>query len=830
MLGAVSLLPGSTIRQPRGRVYVWVPDRVIELGGKAIASVVGLERLDGSGAGAGRLWGKHVRVRNAAVVHEPGHAPGQVVQVAIGDARPDERGDFLFEPQRGGARLDKFMLRSEKYRLRYVEAARFGEVNTYYHVDRIAEHVAQLLREIGAASLPRLIVVVNAHHAAVQHSDGTRDGVLYNERWVPFQGGHYRLPARRHRMTESEPISPDGEVHLGPGWKLLEHGALVEAAGGRYRHIASHNLGTIYHEYGHHITRHTADFRANALLDPARQSNKKTALDEGFCDYWAATMLDTPHIWAFHRRHDDQEIHGRSLAASASMEEFDSTDRADPHWNGTILASALWDVREHMRADGERGARECDKLVLQALLLIGRATGFEQPPSVESVRHARASFPTALAALLRADEMLYGSVHAAVIHECFERRGTRPEADGALESSVVFGNAGVRGERTQRPRRGGTHRAAARVSHAALADAIERMCKHVPAGDIPETSDLFARGELGARLRSLAEPPYSLVAIGDTMLGGRTDSVIAHHGAEHVFKFVRPLLRRGAIVLGNHEGPIAAEARQQARNFSHRVAPRLARALKLAGFNGLTRANNRLVDCGRGGVLETLDALDDVGIKVIGAGVNERAAHEPAILQAGTFRVGLLGYYWNRRTAARASLPGSAMDPREALLVDIGHLRERVDRVVVTFHWGVPYVREPSAEDRAKARFAIDCGADAVIGHHAHVLQALEVYRGRPIFYGIGNFAFGSGNSKGEGAVVATRFEEDRTVVHVYALYVKNRDPRVAYQPRVLRGEGAAHYFARMIEPSKAEGAHVRIEDFRCVLELPWGPPFRASS
>ena len=204
---------------PLGRVYEWIPDRGLELGGRAVVSDVELQRLDDGETGGSRLWGKYVRVRNAGVVHAPGAEHGSVVPVALGDATPDEGGEFRFQPRRGGPRLDKFGLRSRKYRLRYLEAARFGEVNTYFHLDRIAEYVARLLSEIGGPALPTVIAVVNAHHAAVPRADGTRDGVLYNGRWLPFQGGHYRLPARKHRVNELEPIAPDGEIHLGPGWK-----------------------------------------------------------------------------------------------------------------------------------------------------------------------------------------------------------------------------------------------------------------------------------------------------------------------------------------------------------------------------------------------------------------------------------------------------------------------------------------------------------------------------------------------------------------------------------------------------------------------------------
>jgi len=66
------------------------------------------------------------------------------------------------------------------------------------------------------------------------------------------------------------------------------------------------------------------------------------------------------------------------------------------------------------------------------------------------------------------------------------------------------------------------------------------------------------------------------------------------------------------------------------------------------------------------------------------------------------------------------------MDEAHELEADIAALRPRVDRIVATFHWGIPYEREPLLEDRAKARLAVDLGADAVIGHHPHVIQPFE--------------------------------------------------------------------------------------------------------
>ena len=305
------------------------------------------------------------------------------------------------------------------------------------------------------------------------------------------------------------------------------------------------------------------------------------------------------------------------------------------------------------------------------------------------------------------------------------------------------------------------------------------------------------------------------------MLGERTRKVIREEGADYPFAGVVPLLRRSELVFGNQEGPFAGEAEKTDRNFSYRVNPKLATALARANVNVVTLANNHLTDCGRTGVLETLAALAAAGVAAVGAAENERTAHRPIIRQAGRWRVGLLGYYWNRRTAATSELPGSAMDTPDDLRADIGALRSQVDRVVVEFHWGIPYERQPLPEDREKARLAVDCGADVVVGHHPHVIQPMEVYRGRPIFYSVGNFAFGSGNSQAEGLMVGFRFEEEETEVQVYPIYVKNRDPRVNYQPKVLRGSAGRKTLQRLAEMSEESGRFLTLEEGRAVVRLP---------
>jgi capsule synthesis protein PGA_cap len=346
------------------------------------------------------------------------------------------------------------------------------------------------------------------------------------------------------------------------------------------------------------------------------------------------------------------------------------------------------------------------------------------------------------------------------------------------------------------------------------------LMRHVSPEEIPASEDLCSAADLDAHFAALGEPPFSLVAAGDIMLGDHAKRALKQASVDYPFEAVLPLLKNADIVLANLEGPLARKSAREARNYSYKVNPLLAAALARAQIGVLTLANNHSLDCGREGVLETLEALASAGAGAIGAGADRREAHRPLIRQAGPWRVGLLGYYWNERCAATDDLPGAAMGTPEALEADIGALRDRVDRVVVTYHWGIPYYVEPSPENRARARLAVDCGADVVIGHHPHIVQPFEIYRGCPIFYSVGNFTFGSRNSHAEGLLVAVRFETALTTVYAYPLYVKNRDPRVRFQPKVLRGAGADRALRRLAEISGPAGAELRFEADRGILRL----------
>lgn len=788
-----------------GRVYLWIHSPHNYLGGIIKPEIVALPRLDECQDGSIGLRGRFVCVKNGGLVNVPDAVTGGVKQIPIGDAEPDKDGNFIFEPGHGGGRMDKVLLADPDFRWRYIQASHFGEVNSYYHVDLIAAYVDELLSELGSPSLPKVTVVVNAHHAATEN-DGLRDGVMRPSGWLPFQGGHYRLPSAHYNLMEYNAISPDGEIHIGPGWRLLEYGKLVEAAGGRYRANASHNASILYHEYGHHITRHTADFRANDLCHTHQQDNRKIAIDEGMADYWTATLLNNPHIWILHHRHDEEIIHPRSLLSTKTIVHYDNSKRADPHGNGTIWAATLWDLRTKMFKMAVDGVRRTDLMILKSLLLLGQVTGKVQPPNIKSIRCSRKSFAVGLKALLEADDILFSGLYHDVILSTFSARGIQTHKSGETDENIEVSPKDI------------DHKDVSVDTQ--QFDIPTPLQKHVSPKDIANPGDVFSKVELENYMDKLVKAPLNILVVGDIMLGDRAKKVILENGEHYPFDAVSPIMKRSDIIVGNLEGPLARKAKKQDRNFSYKVNPDSAYSLAQAGIHVLTLANNHLVDCGREGVLETLDALRKAGIEPVGAGINEEFAHLPVIRHSGNLRIGILGYYWNRRCSATKDLPGSAMDSSEEMLTDIGKLRDQVDHVIVTFHWGIPYEREPLPADREKAHLAIDYGADAVVGHHPHVIQPFEVYRNCPIFYSVGNFTFGSGNSRGEGIMVGLRFWENKTDVEIYPLYVKNRDPRVNYQPKALHGNSAHRILNKLHESSGSSASLLKIEDGHGWLEL----------
>jgi len=242
---------------------------------------------------------------------------------------------------------------------------------------------------------------------------------------------------------------------------------------------------------------------------------------------------------------------------------------------------------------------------------------------------------------------------------------------------------------------------------------------------------------------------------------------------DECFAATRELLNGAELVFGQLETSFATRGTRlpQARH-AVMAQPECAGALARAGFDVISFAGNHTLDWGNEAFFETLAHLEAAGIVVVGAGADIAAARKPVIrkLADGT-RVAFLAYssilpqaYWAeaRRpgvapmrahtlyeqiehdqpgTPARIHTWAHAGD-LAAMQADIRAAKREADVVLVSHHWGIHFVRAVIADyQREVARAAIAAGADAILGHHAHILKGIETIDGRPVFHSLCNFA-----------------------------------------------------------------------------------------
>ena len=191
--------------------------------------------------------------------------------------------------------------------------------------------------------------------------------------------------------------------------------------------------------------------------------------------------------------------------------------------------------------------------------------------------------------------------------------------------------------------------------------------------------------------------------------------------------------------------------RRPGRTYYFRADPDWAvPALRAAGVEWASLANNHVLDYGPVALADTLDHLSGGGVGHGGAGLDLEAAAAPSFVDVGGLDVGVIALTDQSPTyAAGQDSPGTAyrpLDPDNTLTrYLVGDAIDRAreadsDLVIASLHWGPNWVVEPAPHRRAFARWLIDRGVDLVHGHSAHVIQGIEVYRGRPIVYDAGDF------------------------------------------------------------------------------------------
>jgi len=244
------------------------------------------------------------------------------------------------------------------------------------------------------------------------------------------------------------------------------------------------------------------------------------------------------------------------------------------------------------------------------------------------------------------------------------------------------------------------------------------------------------------------EESVSLIAVGDISFSRSVERVIKSQNNNYDYPFVKvaDFLKTGDIVFGNLETPITPGREIQSGEMIFRSNPQTAEALKKAGFTIVSLANNHTPNFGEKGLFDTFDYLENAGIKYVGAGRNEKEAYSPVFLKIKGLDFAFLAYNDTDVVPfsyeAGKSHPGTAFMRLEKMTQAVKEAKMKADFVIVSLHSGTEYVNQPNSSQINFAHAAVDSGADLVIGHHPHVVQTMEQYQGKYIFYSLGNFVF----------------------------------------------------------------------------------------
>lgn len=269
-----------------------------------------------------------------------------------------------------------------------------------------------------------------------------------------------------------------------------------------------------------------------------------------------------------------------------------------------------------------------------------------------------------------------------------------------------------------------------------------KKSKEAAAADAAAAEDLVNIEEEASaeeNKNTLSEPVSLTVSVvGDCTLG--TDETFSYdtslnayydsYGKDYFFQNVKSIFQEDDLTIANMEGTLTTLDTREEKQFAFKAPPEYAQILSSGSVEAVNMANNHSHDYGEQSYTDTLSALDQENIVHFGY-------DETAVMDVKGIKVGLVGIYeLNDHLGREQQVKDNIAKVKE----------EGAQLIIVIFHWGNEKEEVPDSNQTTLGRLAIDEGADLVCGHHPHVLQGIETYKGKNIVYSLGNFCFG-GNS-----------------------------------------------------------------------------------
>lgn len=287
------------------------------------------------------------------------------------------------------------------------------------------------------------------------------------------------------------------------------------------------------------------------------------------------------------------------------------------------------------------------------------------------------------------------------------------------------------------------------------------------------------------------EQVISLAAVGDITLGDSeyfmgkgVRSVIEKNGGNHVFQKIQKQLGEYDIVFGNLENVLSDHgvSKNQVTSAQNRGKASFARNLADAHFSVLSVANNHMLEHGNEAMQETISALENNSITAVGLPeIHQRKNFYKNIVQVKDVKIAFLAYCLKLETCTQGLVP-----TLPEIICDVRFLKNQADLVVVSLHWGVPHMYLPTPRQVDIAHRLIDNGATVILGHHPHVLQGVEIYRGGLIAYSLGNLVYNSWNDAARQSMILEIELTKEGLVYFDTKPIKINNE---FQPELIQGQ-----------------------------------------
>jgi capsule synthesis protein PGA_cap len=232
------------------------------------------------------------------------------------------------------------------------------------------------------------------------------------------------------------------------------------------------------------------------------------------------------------------------------------------------------------------------------------------------------------------------------------------------------------------------------------------------------------------------------------------------HGYAWAWTGLGGLFKRDDLTVINLECAISNLGRPVPKTFNFRCDPAALPSMRKAGVEVANQGNNHAYDYGPTAVVDGRRNLLKNDVAPVGAGKNSKEALSPALFEIDGWKIAVVGFDkvvdpWPTAVAGPDKPGTAAGHDEESMAEAVRAAREEADIVVVDIHWGVELDTKPRAGDVGLAHRLIEAGADVIFGGHSHRLQPMEVYRGRPVFYSLGNFVWPRHSTAGATTAVA---------------------------------------------------------------------------